>query len=58
MLALSQEKTFFGVSDKVRQKPGFTATEDGQRLEILCDVEGSYVLCSEKKGTDQLQGHR
>ena len=27
-------KTVFGVSDQVRQKPGCTATEDGQRLEI------------------------
>ena len=27
-------KPVFGVSDQVRHKPGFTATEDGQRLEI------------------------
>ena len=28
-------KQVFGVSDQVHYKPGCTATEDGQRLEIL-----------------------
>ena len=37
-----QEKTNVLVSDQVRHKPGCTATEDGQRLEIL-DL-GSRVI--------------
>ena len=28
------EKAVFGVSDQVRHEPGWTATENGQRLEI------------------------
>ena len=32
--SLVVRKQVFGVSDQVRQKPGCTATEDGQRLEI------------------------
>ena len=35
-------KPVFKVSDKVRQKPGCTDTEDGQRLEIL-DLESRIV---------------
>ena len=33
-----RNKTCFQVSDQVQHKPGSTATEDGQRLEIL-DLE-------------------
>ena len=32
--SLVVRKPVFGVSDQVRHKPGCTATEDGQRLEI------------------------
>ena len=38
-------KPVFGVSDKVRHKPGCTATEDGQRLEIL-DMGTSGIVLS------------
>ena len=33
-MSLVLRKPVFGVSDQVRHKPGCTATEDGQRLEI------------------------
>ena len=33
-MSLVVRKPVFGVSDQVRHKPGCTATEDGQRLEI------------------------
>ena len=33
-LSLVVRKAVVGVSDEVRYKPGCTATEDGQRLEI------------------------
>ena len=36
------EKALFGVSDKVRYKQGYTATEDGLRLEIS-DLDTIYV---------------
>ena len=34
-LSLVVRKPVFGVSNQVQHKPGCTATEDGQRLEIL-----------------------
>ena len=45
-------KPVFGVLDQVLIKPGCTATENGQMLEIY-DLErkGLYNLCSENKGT-------
>ena len=44
-------KPVFGVSNKVRQKPGCTATEDGLRLEIWdLDKRGSHYPCSENRG--------
>ena len=39
------EKTNVLVSDQVRHKPGCTATEDGQRLEIL-DLESKGIVLS------------
>ena len=47
------EKTNVLVSDVVRHKPGCTATEDGERLEIS-DLERRG---SENKGADQLHGY-
>ena len=38
-------KPVFGVSDQVRCKPGCTATEDGQKLEIL-DLESREIVLS------------
>ena len=38
-------KLVFGVSDKVRRKPGCAATEDGSRLEIS-DLGSKGVLLS------------
>ena len=53
-----REKTNILVSDPVRHKPGCTATEGGKRLKILnLDSRGSYYLCSENKGADQLRGN-
>ena len=58
-MSLVVRKPVFGVSDQVRHKPGCTATEDGQRLEIwIWVVEGLYYLYSENKGADQLRGYR
>ena len=34
-MSLVLRKPVFGVSDHVRHKPGWTATENGWRLEIL-----------------------
>ena len=55
-------KLVFGVSDKVPHKLGCTATEDGQRLEILDLGSRGIVLrmylCYENKGADQLCGYR
>ena len=62
-------KPVFGVSDKVRHKPGCAATEDGWRLEILdLGSRGFYYLCfyylwfyylwSKNKGAAQLHGYR
>ena len=48
-MSLFTRKPVFRVSDQVRHKPSSTATEDGQRLEIL-EVDGSYYLCSKNKG--------
>ena len=50
-------KPVFGVSDLVRHKPGCTASEDGQRLEISDLESEGIVLCSENKGADQLRGY-
>ena len=45
------------VSDQVRHKPGCTATQDSQRLEIL-DLERRIVLFHrENIGADQLPGY-
>ena len=46
-------KPVFRVFGQVKHKPDSTATEDGQRLEIL-DLEsrGLYYLCSKNKGPD------
>ena len=33
-MSLVLRKPLFGVSDQVPHKPGFTTTQDGQRLEI------------------------
>ena len=43
--AKSHEKTIVLVSDLVRQKPGCTATEDGERLEIS-DLESRRLVLS------------
>ena len=52
-------KPVFGGSDQVRHKPGCTATEDSQRLEISVYIEeGLYYPYSEDKGADQLRGYR
>ena len=40
-----REKTNILVSDLVRHKPGCTATEDGQRLEIS-DLESRGIILS------------
>ena len=53
-MSLVMRKLVFWVSDQVRHKPDCTATEDGERLEI---VEGLYYRCSENKGADQLCGY-
>ena len=34
IMSLVLRKPVFGVSDQVRHKPGCTATEDGEKLEI------------------------
>ena len=47
-------KPVFGVSVQVQNKPGCTATENGKKLEILDLESRRIVLCSEKKGADQL----
>ena len=50
----------FGVSVQIQHKPGSTAAEDGQRLEIS-DLGSrgmalsSVYRCSGNKGTDQLR---
>ena len=49
-------KPVFGVSDQVRHKPGWTATEDGLRLEITY-LERIYFN-SKNKGADQLRSYR
>ena len=36
-------KPVFGVSDKVLHKPGYTATEDGEQLEML-DLESRWIV--------------
>ena len=41
-------KPVFGISDQVRHKPGYTATEYGWRLEIL-DLKSRRIVL-EKKG--------
>ena len=45
LLSLDMRKLVFGVSDKVRHKPGCTATEDGMRLEIF-DLDRRGILLS------------
>ena len=52
-------KPVLGVSDLVRHKPSFAATEDGYRLEIADLGSRRIVLsriypCSENKGADQV----
>ena len=44
-IELCREKTNILVSDQVRHKPGCTATEDGQRLEIS-DLESRGIVLS------------
>ena len=44
-MSLVVRKPVFGVSDQVRHKPGCTATEDDQRLEIS-DLERRWVVLS------------
>ena len=44
-MSLVLRKLVFGVSDQVQHKPGCTATEDGQRLEILDLGSRWIVLC-------------
>ena len=54
---MTTQKSVFGVSDKVRHKPGYTATENDLRLEISYSgstVKGLYYLCCENKDADQL----
>ena len=43
-MSLVVRKPVFVVSDQVRHKPGCTATEDGQRLEISNLVSRGIVL--------------
>ena len=52
-------KPVLGVSDQVRYKPGLTATEDGQRLEIS-DLGSRAIVLSmwRKQRRDQLHGYR
>ena len=49
------KKSVFWVSDLVGHKPGYTATEDGSRLEIS-DLENRGIVLSKAnyKGIDQL----
>ena len=44
-LCLGVRKPVFGVTDQVRHKPGCTATEDSQRLEIL-DLGSRVIVLS------------
>ena len=51
-------KPVFGVSDQVRHKPGYTATEDCKRVEILdLGSRGIVLFGSENKCADQLSGY-
>ena len=56
---VGHEKTNNVVSDQVWNKPGCTATGDGERLEILYLGSRGIVLSngSENKGADQLRGY-
>ena len=54
-MGLVVKKPVIRVSDQVAHKPGCTATEDGQRLEI---PEVLHFPCAENKGADQLRGYR
>ena len=56
-LSRVMRKPVFRVFNQVRQKHDCTATEDGQRIEILDLGRRGAVLCSENKGADQLCGH-
>ena len=51
-------KPVFGVSNRIRHIPSYTATEDGQRLKIS-DLEsrGIVLLCSDNTGADLLRGY-
>ena len=44
-MSLVLRKTVFRVSDQVRHKPGYTATEDGKRLEIS-DLDRRGIVVS------------
>ena len=44
-MSLVVRKPVIGVFDQVRYKPGCTATEDGERLEIL-DLESRGIVLS------------
>ena len=44
-MSLVVRKRVFGVSDQVPHKPGCTATEDGQRLEIS-DLGSRWIVLS------------
>ena len=46
LMGLVTRKHVFGVSQQVRHKPGCTATEHGQRLEIFYLGVRGNVLCS------------
>ena len=58
-MSLVVRKPVFGVSDQVRHKPGSTATEAGERLEISDLGSRGIVLSvySENKGADQLRSY-
>ena len=52
-------KPVFGVSDQERKKRAVQPQKMARGLKFrIQKVEGSYYLCSENKGADQLRGYR
>ena len=52
-LSLVTRKPVFGVSDQIRLKPAYSASETSQRLEIL-DIETRGILPSRQRTTKRL----
>ena len=57
-MSLVTTKPVLRVSDQFQYKPGCTATEDGDKLEILALIGSRGISCSENKGADHLLGYR